>query len=248
MIGLGIVLALMTPCGLGAQVRQVDPNGVIREEAARQTPTVPATAPLPAALPEVRYRDPISAGPDDGRVADDGLANSASAADAQPGDGSATYKQRDLIGAAEAVFGKGAAGLGGILEKILQDQGQPNAYIAGREASAAILVGVRYGSGVMTHKIEGERPIYWTGPSVGFDAGGNASKVFVLAYNLYDSQDIYRRFPEAEGHLYLVGGFSATYLRRGKIVLIPIRLGVGLRAGVNIGYMKFSQKAKWVPF
>ncbi|MHA4874957.1 EipA family protein, partial [Enterococcus faecium] len=91
------------------------------------------------------------------------------------------------------------------------------------------------------------RPIYWTGPSVGFDLGGNASKVFVLVYNLYDTEDIFRRYPEGEGHLYFVGGFSATYLRRGNIVLIPIRLGVGLRAGVNLGYMKFSKKAKWLP-
>jgi hypothetical protein len=110
------------------------------------------------------------------------------------------------------------------------------------------VVGLRYGSGVITHKIEGQLPVYWTGPSVGFDVGGDANKVFVLAYNLYDTGDLFKRFPSGEGRLYAIGGFAASYLRRGNIVLIPIRLGVGWRAGVNVGYMKFSRKSKLLPF
>ncbi len=160
----------------------------------------------------------------------------------------ATYHKDDLIGAAEGVFGKGAAGLAGIIEKILKDQGEPNAYIAGREAAGAFVVGLRYGSGTLKHKVEGERPVYWTGPSVGFDVGGDATKVFTLVYNLYDTQDLYKRYPQVEGRAYFVGGFSATYLRRGDVVLIPVRLGVGVRLGANIGYMKFSEKSRWVPF
>jgi hypothetical protein len=159
-----------------------------------------------------------------------------------------TFKRDDLISAGEGVFGKGAAGLGGMIERILKDQGEPNAYIAGREAAGAFVVGVRYGSGIMTHKVEGQQPVYWTGPSVGFDVGGDANKVFVLVYNLYDTEELYRRFPAAEGRLYLVGGFAATYLRRGNIVLIPVRLGVGWRAGVNVGYMNFTHKSRWLPF
>lgn len=159
-----------------------------------------------------------------------------------------TYQRDDLLAAGEGVFGKGAAGLAGIIERILKEQGRPNAYIAGREAAGAFVVGLRYGSGVMTHKVEGQRPVYWTGPSVGFDFGGDANKVFTLVYNLYDTEELYQRFPAAEGRLYFVGGFAATYLRRGNIVLIPIRLGVGYRAGVNVGYMKFTHKAKWLPF
>ena len=146
------------------------------------------------------------------------------------------------------MFGKGASGLGKLIEDILKDQGEPNAYIAGREASGAVVVGLRYGSGIMTHEVEGQMPVYWTGPSVGFDLGGDANKVFVLVYNLYDTEELYRRFPAAEGRLYFVGGFAATYLRRGNVVLIPVRLGVGWRAGVNVGYMKFSHKSKWLPF
>ena len=159
-----------------------------------------------------------------------------------------TYHKDDLIGAAEGVFGKGAKGLAEIVEKILKDQGEPNAYIAGREASGAFVVGLRYGSGTLSHSVEGQRPVYWTGPSIGFDVGGDATNTFVLIYNLYDSQDLYKRYPQVEGRAYFVGGLSATYLRRGDVAIIPIRLGVGLRLGANIGYMKFSEKSKWLPF
>ena len=117
-----------------------------------------------------------------------------------------------------------------------------------REASGAFVVGLRYGSGTLNHKVEGERKVYWTGPSIGFDVGGNASKTFVLVYNLYDTQDLFHRFPAGEGTAYFVGGFTASYLRRGDVVLIPIRLGVGYRLGINAGYMKFSEKSKWLPF
>lgn len=161
---------------------------------------------------------------------------------------SQTYQQQDVLGAAENVFGKGAEGLAKMVERILKDQGRPSAYIAGREASGAFAVGLRYGSGVLHHKIEGDRPVYWTGPSLGFDIGGNASKEFILVYNLYDSQDLYHRFPAAEGTAYLIGGFTASYLRRGDIVLIPIRLGVGWRLGANVGYMKFTSQSKLMPF
>jgi hypothetical protein len=159
-----------------------------------------------------------------------------------------TYKKDDLIGAAEGVFGKGAKGLAEILENILKDQGEPNAYIAGREVAGAIVVGLRYGSGTMSHAVEGQRPVYWTGPSLGFDLGGDATKTFVLVYNLYDGQDLYRRYPQVEGRAYFVGGLSATYLRRGNVAIIPIRLGVGVRLGANVGYMKFSEKSRWLPF
>jgi hypothetical protein len=160
----------------------------------------------------------------------------------------ATHKKDDLIGAAERVFGKGAKGLGELMEKILADQGEPNAYIAGREASGAFVVGLRYGSGTLVHKVEGERPVYWTGPSVGFDVGGDATRTFILVYNLHDTQDLYRRFGQVEGRAYFVGGLSATYLRRGNVVVIPIRLGVGMRLGANVGYMNFTEKSRWLPF
>jgi hypothetical protein len=146
------------------------------------------------------------------------------------------------------VFGKGAEGLARIIEDLLKKQGEPNGYIVRPEAGGAIIVGLRYGSGTLHHKVEGEKPVYWTGPSIGFDAGANAGKTFVLVYNLYDSQDLYKRFPAGEGQAYLVGGFNASYLRQGDVVLIPVRMGVGLRLGVNAGYMKFTKHQKWLPF
>lgn len=162
--------------------------------------------------------------------------------------GADTYAQDDLIGAAEGIFGKGAKGLAGLIEDLLRKQGEPNGYIVGREAGGAFIFGARYGSGTLHHKVEGERQVYWTGPSLGLDAGANAGNTFVLVYNLFDSEDIFRRYPAGEGQAYLVGGLHASYMRRGDVVLIPIRIGAGLRLGVNAGYMRFSKKQRWLPF
>ncbi|QYU66153.1 DUF1134 domain-containing protein [Leptolyngbya sp. 15MV] len=126
-------------------------------------------------------------------------------------DGS-TYGEDDLIGAAEGLFGKGAEGLARMIQNLLKDQGQPNAYIVGREAGGAFIFGARYGSGTLHHKVEGERRVYWTGPSIGFDAGANAANTFVLVYNLYDSEELYSRFPAGEGQIYVIGGLTASYL------------------------------------
>jgi len=159
-----------------------------------------------------------------------------------------TYGQDDLIGAAEGVFGKGAQGLARMIEDLLEKEGKPNGYIVGREAGGAFIIGARYGSGMLHHKVEGERKVYWTGPSVGIDAGANAANTFVLVYNLYDTEDLFKRYPAGEGQAYLVGGLHASYVRRGDVVLIPIRMGAGLRLGLNAGYMKFSKKQRWLPF
>ncbi|MGB3473111.1 MAG: EipA family protein, partial [Erythrobacter sp.] len=119
--------------------------------------------------------------------------------------GGSTYAEDDLIGAAEGVFGKGAEGLAKLIQDLLKKEGEPNAYIVGREAGGAFVVGARYGSGTLNHKVEGQRKVYWTGPSIGFDAGANAANTFVLVYNLFDSEDLYKRYPAGEGQAYLVG-------------------------------------------
>ena len=160
----------------------------------------------------------------------------------------ATYHQDDLIGAAEGVFGKGAHGLADVIHDILRKQGEPDGYITGREAGGAFAVGLRYGSGTLFQKGLAARPVYWTGPSIGFDVGGNADRAFVLVYNLYNAEDLYHRYGAGEGQAYLVGGFHVSYLRRSDVVLIPVRMGVGLRLGINGGYMKFSRKQNWMPF
>ena len=231
-----------------AQVQRIDPNTAAAQQdvtpppGERGTAVTPPTDPLPPP-PAPTTSSTNSEAPDPSGVAPPPPGASTLGNRATP-----TYRKDDLIGAGENVFGKGAAGLAGIIERILADQGEPNAYIAGREASGAFVVGLRYGSGTLSHKVEGERPVYWTGPSVGFDVGGDAAKVFTLVYNLYDSQDLYKRYAAAEGRAYFVGGFSATYMRRGNVVLIPVRLGVGVRLGANIGWLKFSEKSRWVPF
>jgi hypothetical protein len=247
-LAIGLSIAVTLASAGSAQVRTIDPNRAIDGDLA----TAPPAASTPSSAASAGYGDPVPADvpasdpqavppPPVVAVSPEARAE----ATTQVAD---TYQREDLMAAGEGVFGKGAAGLGGILEKILKEQGRPNAYIAGREAAGAFVVGLRYGSGVMSHKVEGTQPVYWTGPSVGFDVGGDANKVFVLVYNLHDTEELFNRFPAAEGRLYFIGGFAATYLRRGNIVLIPIRLGVGYRAGVNVGYMKITHKAKWMPF
>jgi len=223
------------------EMTTIDPNSAIDSDlntpppAPDSTPRDDYSAPPPDTAPPPAA--PESAPPGDARAQAQERAEK-----------SVTFKNEELVVAAEGVFGKGASGLAGIIENILKEQGEPNAYIAGSEGAAAIGIGLRYGKGELFHKIEGQRPVYWTGPSVGFDLGGDASKVFVLVYNLYDSQDLYKRFPAGEGRAYFVGGFSASYMRRGDVVLIPVRLGVGWRLGVNAGYMKFSEKRRIIPF
>lgn len=159
-----------------------------------------------------------------------------------------TYEEKDVIAAAEGVFGKGAEGAAKLVEKAFKDLGRPNGYIVGREASGAFFVGLRYGSGTLYSKIEGEMPVYWTGPSVGFDVGGDGSRVFTLVYHLDDANDLFRRYPGGEGKAYFIGGFTATYNQRDRVILVPIKLGVGLRLGVNAGWVNYTRTSRLKPF
>lgn len=242
-LGLLAIASLASPAL--AQVTTIDPDAAIDADLGTgqsgttysQAPSSDPYATDPA--PDTTYAAPATTAP-----AVSSGANTAAAA----GDTTATYREDDLIGAAEGVFGKGAEGLASLISDLLKKQGEPNAYIVGREGSAALGIGLRYGSGTLHHKIEGERPVYWTGPSIGFDAGANAANSFVLVYNLYDSEELYKRFPAGEGQAYFIGGFHVSYMRSGDVVLIPVRVGAGLRLGVNAGYMKFSHNQKWLPF
>ena len=243
--------------GATAQVQTIDPNAAIDGDLApNSAPTAqaPAATPagaeagmlpaLPADAPAPVPQSPSQSAPQPGALPGGPPAEVGARAAPQ----GAGYHEDDLIGAAEGVFGKGASGLADIIKDLLKKQGEPNAYIVGREGGGALVFGLRYGSGTLHHKVEGERPVYWTGPSVGFDAGANAASTFVLVYNLFDSEELYKRFPAGEGQAYLVGGFHVSYLRKGDVVLIPVRSGAGLRLGINGGYMKFSRKQTWFPF
>jgi hypothetical protein len=220
-----------------AQINTVDPNDAIDSDLSTPPPAT-ATAPAADVAPTVQDGVPIEAPAT--------LPETPTAPPAIPTEN--TYQQDDLIGAAEGVFGKSAQGLGKLIEDILKRQGRPNGYIVGREVGGAFVFGLRYGSGTLNHKVEGKMPIYWTGPSIGPDAGANAGSTFVLVYNLYDTDDIYNSYSAGEGIAYLGGGFNASFLARGDVVLIPIRVGAGIRLGANVGYMRFSKKQRWLPF
>ena len=240
--------AALVATGAEAQVRTVDPNMAGALAAPRSASRAPAptmtASPEPEEAPPPAPNDVPPPPPPAGSVPPP----AAPAERAARAAAANTYKQQDVLTAADGVFGKGTADLARLLEKIFREQGQPTAYITGHEAGGAFIVGLRYGSGTLFHKIEGQRPVNWTGPSLGFDFGGSASKVFVLVYNLYDSQELYHRFPAVEGQVYVVGGFTASYLRWKDVVLIPIRLGVGWRLGANVGYMNFTEKMRLLPF
>lgn len=175
--------------------------------------------------------------------AGEATAPSADRADSEDG-----FDEAQILAEAENVFGEGAEGLAKLIEDIFRDRGRPTAYIAGNEGSGAVGVGLRYGAGRLYHSVEGNREVYWTGPSIGVDVGGDANKVFTLVYDLYDTEDLFRRYPSVEGKVYVVGGFTANYLQRGDVVVVPIKLGAGWRVGANVGYLKFSKDRELLPF
>jgi len=158
-----------------------------------------------------------------------------------------TYDQDSVLKDAEQFFGKNTEGLAKVVEKAFKDHGRPVGYIRGEEAAAALTIGLRYGDGSLIMKDAKPRKVFWTGPSIGFDAGANLSKVFVLVYHLDKPADLFQRFPGVDGSLYFVGGVGMNYQQRNKIILAPIRLGVGLRAGASVGYMSYSPKKTYNP-
>lgn len=159
-----------------------------------------------------------------------------------------TFSVQEISDAAEGFFGTTTQGLAEIIEKVFSDLGRPTAYITGEEVSGAFIVGLRYGKGDLNVKAGGTSKIFWQGPSIGFDIGGNASKSFVLIYGATTKEQIYARFPGVEGSFYFVAGLGVNYQGDGDVTLAPIRTGVGLRQGANIGYLHYSDEHSWIPF
>jgi len=159
-----------------------------------------------------------------------------------------TFSQAETAEIVADFFGVTSEAAASAVERVFADQGRPVGYIAGQEGSGAIGVGLRYGQGYLTLKDGGAREVYWQGPSIGFDTGGDASRVFVLVYNLPSEEALFRRYPGVEGSAYLVGGLSVKYLRADGITLAPIRSGAGLRLGANIGYLVISPEKRINPF
>ncbi|WP_269630371.1 DUF1134 domain-containing protein [Pelomonas sp. BJYL3] len=159
-----------------------------------------------------------------------------------------TYDEDSILTAATEFFGSTTEGLAKVIEKAFKEQGRPNAYIKGEEAGAAVTVGLRYGDGQLIMKGGGGARVYWAGPSIGFDFGANASKVFTLCYHLPNTAAIFQRFPGVEGSLYYIGGAGINYQRLNGVTLAPIRLGVGLRTGASVGYIHYRREKSYNPF
>ena len=159
-----------------------------------------------------------------------------------------TYAPDELVGAGHRFFGNVSRGLASVIERAVSQWGLPNGYVLGEEGSGAFVAGLRYGEGTLYTKNAGDLHVYWQGPSVGFDWGGDGARTMTLVYNLPATNAIYQRFGGIDGSAYIIGGFGMTALTANSIVLVPIRSGLGLRLGANIGYLKYTTRATWNPF
>lgn len=158
------------------------------------------------------------------------------------------YSPNEILDSGHRFFGTVSRGLAQVVEKAVSQWGLPNGYILGEEASGAVVVGLRYGEGTLYTKNAGDLRIFWQGPSIGFDTGGEGARTMILVYNLPATGAIYERFAGIDGSAYFIGGFGMTALTANGIVLVPIRSGVGFRLGANVGYLKFTRKPTWNPF
>jgi len=158
------------------------------------------------------------------------------------------YSRDELVNKVSDFFGVTAEAAGAVISKAFKDNGQPTGYIAGEEGAAAFTVGLRYGKGLLYMKNRQPDTVYWQGPSIGWDVGGNAARTFTLCYNLQAPEEIYQRFPGVEGSAYFIGGLGVNYQRAEDVTLAPIRAGVGLRLGANVGYLAYTRKRHILPF
>src|SRR5215472_1702686 len=158
------------------------------------------------------------------------------------------FSSNELIDAGHRFFGGVSRGLAMIVEKAVSQWGQPNGYILGEEASGAFVGGLRYGDGTLYTKNAGDLRVFWQGPSIGFDAGADGARTMMLVYNLPRTDAIFERFGGINGSAYFIGGFGMTALVANNITVVPIRSGLGLRLGANLGYLKFTDRPTWNPF
>jgi hypothetical protein len=158
------------------------------------------------------------------------------------------YTIDEIRAASAGFFGQVSANLGSVIEHLFRKSGRPTGYILGMEGGGAFLAGVRYGHGTLYLRSGGTQKIYWHGPSLGADVGGEGSKTLFLIYKMAAPEELYGSFSGIDGSAYLVGGVGATLVTNGSVVMAPIRSGIGLRLGANLGYLRFTPKATWNPF
>src|SRR4051812_37373971 len=158
------------------------------------------------------------------------------------------YSSNEILDAGHKFFGGISRGLASVVERAFSTWGQPNGYILGQEGGGAFIGGLRYGEGSLYTKNAGDLKVYWQGPTLGWDVGGEGARTMMLVYNLPSTRAVYQRFAGIDGSAYLVGGVGMTALTSGSIVVGPIRSGGGLGVGANVGYLKFTPEATWNPF
>jgi hypothetical protein len=158
------------------------------------------------------------------------------------------FGSNELVNAGHQFFGTVSRGLAQVIERAVSNWGLPNGYVLGQEAGGAFVAGLRYGEGTLYTKNAGDLRVFWQGPSVGFDAGGEGARTMMLVYNLPSTNAVYQRFAGIDGSAYFIGGFGMTALTANNIVVVPIRSGVGFRLGASVGYLKFTPAATWNPF
>lgn len=163
-------------------------------------------------------------------------------------DDASTFSNDEILNTGHRFFGRVSTGLARVIEYSFSKSGRPNGYILGEEAGGAIVAGLRYGEGTLHTKDAGKHKVFWQGPSIGYDFGAEGSKTMVLVYNLRSADEMFGRFGGVDGSAYFIGGVGMTYQKRDHVTLAPIRSGVGLRLGANVGYLKFTRRPTWNPF
>ncbi len=202
-------------------------------------PAVPASPPAARHLRPARRADsPVRHCPVSDRSCHDQL----------PARAQERYSENELVHTGHAFFGSATSGLATMIERIVESRGLPNGYILGEEGSGALVGGLRYGEGKLYTRNAGDHPVFWQGPSIGWDFGGDGNRTMMLVYNLSSTDAIYRRFVGLSGQAYLIGGLGMTVMQNQDTVIIPVRTGVGARLGVNVGYLKMRPDATWNPF
>ena len=176
------------------------------------------------------------------------LTGVAAPAQTPPPPAQSTYSSQELVGAGHKFFGGLSRELALLVERAVSQWGLPNGYVLGEEASGAVIGGLRYGEGTLYTRNAGDMKVFWQGPTIGFDWGGEGARTMMLIYNLRSVDDIFNRFAGVSGSAYFIGGLGMTALTWANIVIVPIRTGVGVRLGANVGYVKFTPRATWNPF
>lgn len=214
-----------------------------------------STAPRPINPQRSESREPADSGPNYGRPYTEPSRDAHAARREEryeeydgPPEDRHSYSSNEILDAGHRFFGTVSKGLANVVEYAFRRQGRPNGYILGEEAGGAIVAGLRYGEGTLYTKGLGTHKVYWQGPSIGYDFGAEGSKTLILVYDLADPSEIYERFAGVDGSAYFVGGAGITFQKHGHVTLAPIRSGVGLRLGANVGYLKYTPYPTWNPF